>query len=90
MTKLKEEKDLCDLCGGELTHKMVSLELHIKKELVICENLPADVCKQCGEKYFSAEVSEKIDGFLKEYRKEKPARYVPVPVYSGKLVLKGV
>lgn len=83
-------KDLCDLCGGELEHKKVNLELHIRKELLICEDLPAEVCNQCGEKYFSAEVSEKIDQFLKKYRKEKPGRYIPVPVYSGNLVLKGI
>jgi len=83
-------KDLCDLCGGELERKKVNLELHIRKELLICEDLPAEVCNQCGEKYFSAEVSEKIDQFLKKYRKEKPGRYIPVPVYSGNLVLKGV
>jgi YgiT-type zinc finger domain-containing protein len=83
-----KEKDLCDLCGGELDHKKVNLELHIQKELVICEDLPADVCKQCGEKYFNAEVSEKIDKFIKKYLKKKPSRYIPVPVFSGDLVLK--
>ena len=80
-------KDLCDLCGGELKHKKVDLELHIQKELLICEGLPADVCKQCGEKYFDAEVSAKIDEFIKKYKKEKPLRYIPVPVFSGDLVL---
>lgn len=83
-----KEKDLCDLCGGELEHKMVDIELHIQKELLICEDLPADVCKQCGEKYFSAEVSTKIDEFVKKYKEEKPLRYIPVPVFPGDLVLK--
>jgi hypothetical protein len=49
--------------------------------------LSADVCKQCGEKYFDAEVSKKIDEFIKKYKKEKPLRYIPVPVFSGELVL---
>ncbi len=83
-----KEKDLCDLCGGELKHGKADLELHIQKELVICKDLPADVCLQCREKYFSAEVSEKIDKFVKKYREEKPLRYIPVPVFSGDLVLK--
>lgn len=86
--KRMREKDLCDLCGGELEHKKVNFELHIRKELVICEDLPANVCKQCGEKYFDAEVSLKIDEFIKKYQKEKPSRYIPVPVFSGNLVLK--
>lgn len=83
-----KEKDLCDLCGGELKNKKVNLELHIQKELVICEGLPADVCKQCGEKYFNAEVSAKIDRFVKKYWGKKPSRYIPVPVFTGDLVLK--
>lgn len=81
-------KDLCDLCGGELEHKKIDLEVHIQKELIICEDLPADICKQCGEKYFSADVSSKIDRFIKQYQKKKPSRYIPVPVFSGEVVLK--
>ncbi len=85
------ERDLCDICGGELEHKNVDLELHIKKEHLICEGLPADVCRQCGEKYFDAAVSAKIDEFVKKYKKKKPLRYIPVPVFSGDLVLeKGI
>lgn len=83
-----KEKDLCDFCGGELKNKKVNLELHIQKKLVICEGLPADVCKQCGEKYFNAEVSAKIDRFVKKYLGMKPSRYIPVPVFTGDLVLK--
>lgn len=83
-----KEKDLCDLCGGELEHKKIDLEVHIQKELVICEDLPADICKQCGEKYFSADVSSKIDRFIKRYQKKRPLRYIPVPVFSGEVVLK--
>ena len=48
----------------------------------MCEELPAEVCRQCGERYFSTEVSEKIDRFLERYRREKPSRYLPTPVYS--------
>lgn len=83
-----KEKDLCDLCGGELEHEKIDLEVHIQKELIICEDLPADICKQCGEKYFSADVSSKIDRFIKRYQKKKPSRYIPVPVFSGEAVLK--
>lgn len=83
------ENDLCDLCGGELEHKKtVDLELHVRGELVVCEGLPADVCRQCGEKYFSADVSVKIDQFIEKYQEEKPLRYIPVPVFSGDVVLK--
>ena len=79
--------DLCDFCGGELNSQVIDLDLRVSGELLVCEGLPAEVCKQCGEKYFSAAVSEKIDRFLETYRRTKPSRYLPTPVYSkGQIV----
>ena len=85
-----ENKDLCDFCGGELAPGMVNLDLHVRKKLMVCENLPAQVCNQCGEKYFDAEVSEKIDDFIQRSQQVKPIRYIPVPVFPRELVLAGV
>ena len=79
--------DLCDFCGGELERGVVDLDLRVAGELLVCEELPAEVCRQCGERYFSAEVSEKIDRFLERYRREKPSRYLPTPVYSKEQIL---
>lgn len=79
--------DLCDFCGGVLGPEVVDLDLRVAGELVVCEELPAEVCRQCGERYFSAAVSEKIDHFLARYRQEKPSRYLPTPVYSKEQVL---
>ncbi len=50
-------------------------------ERVLCENIPADVCTQCEEQYFSAEVMEEIERFLQKRRQERPERYIPLPVY---------
>jgi len=84
----KEMIDRCDICGGELLHKQTT-DLHIWQddELIIIRNILADVCSQCGEAYFSAETSLKLDQFLQEYRQRRPARYIPVPEYTADLVL---
>ena len=55
----------CILCNGNLNQKNVKLDLWVDEELVIVEDIPADVCDQCGEKYVSAEVSKEIDKLLK-------------------------
>jgi HTH-type transcriptional regulator/antitoxin MqsA len=81
------EGDLCDFCGGELEPAMVNLELKRDGELIICEGLPALVCNQCGEEYFSAEVSTQIDNFLEHYQEKRPSRYITVPVYPAESVL---
>lgn len=79
--------DLCDFCGGELKPQVVDLDLRVAGELLVCEGLPAEVCRQCSEKYFSATVSEKIDRFLETYHREKPSRYLSTPVYSKRQIL---
>ncbi|MDZ7261337.1 MAG: type II toxin-antitoxin system MqsA family antitoxin [candidate division KSB1 bacterium] len=81
------KKDLCDFCEGELKSQIIDLDLKVNGELLIIENIPAEVCEQCGEYYLSAEVSEKIDAFIEEFKSIKPERYIPTPVYSSSVVL---
>ncbi|HEY85150.1 MAG TPA: type II toxin-antitoxin system MqsA family antitoxin [Chloroflexi bacterium] len=75
--------DKCDLCGGELRSGRTTLEIRYKGELVIIEDVLADVCQQCGEAYLSAETSAQLDRFLSEHHRYKPERYIPVPQYAG-------
>jgi YgiT-type zinc finger domain-containing protein len=81
-----ETKDLCDFCGGELHAGTTELKLRVDGELVICENLPAQICSQCGEAYFSAQVSHQIDEIIARRKGLKPLRYETVPVFSPELV----
>lgn len=50
--------DLCDLCGGELASDTTSLEIWRNENLIVLRDVPADVCQQCGEAYFSPEVKD--------------------------------
>jgi len=86
MEKTEEPKDLCDFCGGELREGITELKLRVEGDLVICENLPAQICSQCGEAYFSAQVSYQIDAILARRKGIKPLRYETVPVFSPALV----
>jgi YgiT-type zinc finger domain-containing protein len=79
-------RNLCDFCGGELRPQRVSLDIWQDGELILCEDVPADVCTQCGEKYLHAKVAQQVECFLAEHRQVKPLRYVPVPVYRPVLV----
>lgn len=75
-----EEK--CQFCGGVVMKKTVSLDLWKKKKLYVFKNVPAKVCEQCGEKYFSSRIYGIIDRLLKE--KSKPDETMMVPVMSLK------
>ncbi len=47
-------------------------------KLYIFQNAPAGVCQQCGEKYLTGEVAEKIE--RKVQTKDKWTKTVAVPV----------
>jgi HTH-type transcriptional regulator / antitoxin MqsA len=47
---------------------------------VVVEHIPARVCKQCGEKVFSREVTEKVRSLL--HGEQEPVRRVEVDVFD--------
>ena len=70
--------ELCDFCGGKLSSKVTDIELKRRGRWVIIEDVPAEVCSRCGEKYLSAEVAEKIDRLLQG--KPHVEKTITVPV----------
>jgi len=51
----------CYFCGGEIVEKKIQHIHEWGNKIIIFRELPAEVCKQCGEVYLSPEVVEKID-----------------------------
>lgn len=80
---MSEAVDRCDLCEGELKPGTTTLEIWRGEELIVIKDVPADVCLQCKEAYLSAQVSERLDEFLREYHRHRPERYIAVPQYSA-------
>jgi YgiT-type zinc finger domain-containing protein len=67
----------CYFCGGEVEENIIELEFRWKGKLYILEAVPTGVCRQCGEKYFTAEVSKAMDRSIEEGHVK---RTVEVPV----------
>ena len=61
----------CYLCGGTLKREEVNITRYWGTKLVALENVPAMICRQCGERYFEAKVSEQIDQKIKKGLQEK-------------------
>ena len=55
----------CKLCGGMITLKRVDVQRNWHGQLVIITDVPAHVCKQCGEQYFDADVALEMDQIKK-------------------------
>jgi YgiT-type zinc finger domain-containing protein len=71
---------ICAICGGTLEHKTITHQQPWGAELYEFENVPALVCRQCGEVYLPAEVTQRIDVIIQE--RPQPERYHQVPVFS--------
>lgn len=51
----------CFMCKGETEKKLVNYIVDMDKTIVIIKDVPANVCTQCGERYFDDEVMEKLE-----------------------------
>ena len=71
---------LCAVCGGTLEHKTITYQHPWNGELYEFENVPALVCRQCGEIWIDSKVSQAIDAVVREH--PEPKRYHKVPVFS--------
>lgn len=85
---MKKQKELCDFCGGELFPGKKDLEFTVGGKTILCREIPANICRQCGEAYLDAIISEKVEKFLKKAKRVKPEKYIPLPVYTPSVILK--
>lgn len=51
----------CYFCKGETKERRIIVDYRWKDKLTIIENVPAEVCEQCGEKYFDAKVVKEME-----------------------------
>jgi YgiT-type zinc finger domain-containing protein len=54
----------CEFCGAETIRKKVKKQHWHVRKLYIVENVDAEVCKECGEKYFHAKTLDGIDKLI--------------------------
>ncbi len=58
----------------------VTYTLEHEGKVFIVENVPARVCKETGEQYFSPETVEHIQAIIKS--RKQPDRVIETPVYD--------
>ena len=55
---------ICEFCSDKMIEKKVKRLHWYRKQLYIVENVPAQVCQTCGERYYHAQVLDEIDQLL--------------------------
>ena len=64
--------ETCYFCSkGILEDKKVTVDFRWGNKLTVIEEVPVKVCNECGEKYYSAEVSKEMEKIAIEGKKEK-------------------
>ncbi len=51
----------CFDCGAEMLASTTTHFVDLKKRIVIVKNVPCFECEQCGEKYYTDEVAQRLD-----------------------------
>lgn len=70
----------CYVCGStHFTETLVDEMFNINGKYVLVEAIPANICSQCGEVFFSSETAEKIR--LKIYS-QPPNKSIPIDVFA--------
>jgi len=74
------KKDLCVFCSGEMENKIITVSRDRGGNITVFKNVPAQVCRKCGEPYFSLETMKEMEERL--LKRVKPKLHVKVPVYT--------
>lgn len=73
----------CYFCGGSTKIKKVDIDFRWGDKLFVIQKVPVEVCIKCGERYYSAKVSTKIDKIVKEsFKVKKPKKIIEVPIFN--------
>jgi YgiT-type zinc finger domain-containing protein len=54
----------CDFCQGSTKPRRVKKHHRYQGHLYVVENVTAEVCQECGERYFHASTLDAIDNLL--------------------------
>ncbi|WP_255699279.1 YgiT-type zinc finger protein [Tychonema sp. BBK16] len=69
------------ICRKEtMVEQKVTYTLEINGKFIIIENVPARVCLETGERFFSPEIVEQLQKMIWEDR--KPIRVIETPVFE--------
>lgn len=74
----------CLYCGGRLQPQRVTRLQEHEGRWVVVHNLPALVCQQCGERFYTPEAHDQVLSFVKGER--QPAHQECIDVYDAEAV----
>lgn len=74
--------DRCTFCKGKLVKGKTEFVVKVGEKVLAVKDVSAYICEECGEAYYTPEVSEKIDGLMKKFHESTLLMH---PVAAGEL-----
>ena len=68
----------CDFCDGSTERRRVRKQHWFQGRLYLIENAEAEVCRECGQRYFHASTLDAIDRLLASEHEVKESLQVDV------------
>lgn len=66
--KLENKSGLCPLCGGHLNaNQRATVPFMLGKVVVVVKDVPAEVCRNCGEPFMSGAVTDRLLELLERF-----------------------
>ncbi|MCQ1535562.1 type II toxin-antitoxin system MqsA family antitoxin [Methanosarcina sp. KYL-1] len=74
--------DRCTFCRGKISEGKAEFLGKVGQKVLVIKGIPAYVCEDCGEAYYTPEVSGIIDGIRKDFSESK---LLLRPIAAGEL-----
>lgn len=71
----------CPTCGGTTERGSTNLPVELESGILYIKQVPADICKQCGETFIPDEVADRIEKMVDRAKAEKVE--IEVITYEG-------
>ncbi|MBI3247528.1 MAG: type II toxin-antitoxin system MqsA family antitoxin [Deltaproteobacteria bacterium] len=76
------QDETCEHCNGKLRTKTVTVPYRHKGKLVLIENVPARVCRRCGERYYDATTVEQMEMIARHKKAAEKTVVVPIRAFT--------
>ncbi len=76
--------DRCSFCRGRLHEGKTEFTVKVEGDVISVKDVPALICEECGEAYFTPEISLKIDQIMREFHE---GRLLSRPIAAGEVEL---
>lgn len=81
----KNNEKRCNFCGStDYEERRIDYLYSHKGNYLIAQDIPVEICNECGMVYYEAEVLKEIENhfFAIQQRKERADRYMKLPAWQ--------